>query len=438
MFYNNVINNLKDRRERILSGKVNCIPCPFKRFKEVWGGIERKKYYIVTAAQKVGKTMLTDYLFLYSPLIYAFNNPDKIRVKIFYFSLEMSKEEKYQQLISHLLYIRSNGNTRVSPTSLRSTSDDNPLDESILQEIESGRYDEFLKFFEDRVEIISDIGNPTGIYKTMENYALNHGKVHKKDLDIVDPVTKEVTKQKVFSYYEPNDEDEYVFCVVDHVSLITPERGASLHESISKLSSEYMVKIRNNYSHIPVVVQQQAIAGESDQNFKDNRLKPTVANLGDNKMTSRDVNAMFGLYAPIRHGIEDVGGYNINKWKDNIRFLELMISRDGGAGSVASLFFDGAVNYFEEMPLPGDVLSLSELFKKSALYRNKGVTLLLTIIKKNNKNGKTSRHFRSIRSRKDNLDNNKHGRNIVCKRGWLCRLIDGVIHWYESKKSHNH
>ena len=383
-FYKSVIKNLKDRRDRILSGKVNCIPCPFKRFKSIWCGIERKKYYIVTAAQKVGKTMLTDYLFLYTPLVYAFNNPDKVRVKIFYFSLEMSKEEKYQQLISYLLYVRSCGETIVSPTSLRSTSDETPLDDSILNEVESGKYDEFLEFFENHVEIISDVGHPTGIFKIMENYALNNGVVHKKNLDIVDPKTKEITKQEVFSHYVPNDEDEYVLCIVDHISLIQPERGMSLHESISRLSSEYMVKLRNNFSHIPVVVQQQAISGESDQNFKDDRLSPSVANLGDNKLTSRDCNAMFGIYSPFRHAKESHLGYNISKWRDNIRFLELMISRDGGAGSVMPLFFDGAVNFFEEMPLPKDELSMHLLFKKTRAFREKGITLFnfLKTIKK--------------------------------------------------------
>ena len=43
-----VIQNLYEKRARILDGKTNCIPCPFIRFREVWPGIERKKYYIVT------------------------------------------------------------------------------------------------------------------------------------------------------------------------------------------------------------------------------------------------------------------------------------------------------------------------------------------------------------------------------------------------------
>ena len=68
-------------------------------------------------------------------------------------------------------------------------------------------------------------------------------------------------------------------------SLLSQETGLSLHETISKLSADYFVKLRNYYSFIPVVVQQQAIAGESDQNVKDNRLFPTVSNLAENKLT---------------------------------------------------------------------------------------------------------------------------------------------------------
>lgn len=44
---------LLDRREKILSGKINCIPLPFTRFRQWFPGIERGRYYMVTANQKV-------------------------------------------------------------------------------------------------------------------------------------------------------------------------------------------------------------------------------------------------------------------------------------------------------------------------------------------------------------------------------------------------
>lgn len=49
------IQNLVDRRQRILDGKLNCIPLAFPRLREVYPGIERRKYNIITSVQKAGK-----------------------------------------------------------------------------------------------------------------------------------------------------------------------------------------------------------------------------------------------------------------------------------------------------------------------------------------------------------------------------------------------
>ena len=39
------------------------------------------------------KTQFTSYTFIYNPLQYAYENPDKVRLKIFYYPLEETKEE---------------------------------------------------------------------------------------------------------------------------------------------------------------------------------------------------------------------------------------------------------------------------------------------------------------------------------------------------------
>ena len=105
--FNRVYEDIKRRRQKILSGKINCIPCSFPRFQSEWPGVEQSKFYLLTAQQKVGKTQFADKMFLYDPFFYAFNHPDTIRIKIIYFSLEISAEEKYKQFICHLLYILS-------------------------------------------------------------------------------------------------------------------------------------------------------------------------------------------------------------------------------------------------------------------------------------------------------------------------------------------
>ena len=147
--FNRVFENLVERRERVLTGKINCIPFGLPRFQDELPGIEQRTLYNITASTKVGKTQITDYLFLYRSLLYAFEHQDQIRVKIFYFTLEMSKEQKYQQFICHLLYQLSKGKIRITPKDLRSTRADKPLPDRILELIKTEEYQEFFQFFED-------------------------------------------------------------------------------------------------------------------------------------------------------------------------------------------------------------------------------------------------------------------------------------------------
>jgi hypothetical protein len=47
--FNRVYNDLVEKRNRILSGKINCIPWNLPRFENELPGIEQGKYYLVSA-----------------------------------------------------------------------------------------------------------------------------------------------------------------------------------------------------------------------------------------------------------------------------------------------------------------------------------------------------------------------------------------------------
>lgn len=47
--FNRVYDSLIEKRDRILSGMINCIPWGFPRFENELPGIERGKYYLITA-----------------------------------------------------------------------------------------------------------------------------------------------------------------------------------------------------------------------------------------------------------------------------------------------------------------------------------------------------------------------------------------------------
>lgn len=65
-------------------------------------------------------------------------------------------------------------------------------------------------------------------------------------------------------------------------------------------------------------------------------------------------NVVLGLFSPFRFGLKEYEGYDITKFKDKIRFLEVIINRDGEMGGICPLYFDGAVCQFSELPKPND------------------------------------------------------------------------------------
>ena len=295
---------------------------------------------------------------MYNTIQQVVDNNLNIRLKIFYFSLEMTKEEKMLSAFANILYIKEG--IRLSPTDLKSTKADNILSEDILEII--AKYKPYFEKIEEIVEFIDDIRNPYGIYSIVRDYAVSNGVIHTRQIE-----TKQGEHITVEDYYEPNDPEEYVMVIIDHIGLISPEKNRetglpmSLHESIGKLSSDYLIKLRNRFGHIPIVIQQQASSQESIENKKANKLKPTLDGLGDNKMTQRDANVILGLFSPFRHEIPDYKGYDIRDFKDNIRFLEILGGREGGAGTMCPLYFDGAVNYFKELPRPEENLQMQRV-----------------------------------------------------------------------------
>lgn len=354
-----VLNLLEERRNIILTGKINCIPSPFNRFRSDFVGIEKGRYYLLSAHQKCGKTQFTSYTFIYHPLEYAYNNPDKVKLKIFYYPLEETKEEILLRYMSHLLFILSNFKIRISPTDLKSTDERKPLSEEILELLKSEEYSKRIEFFEKCVQF-REASNPTGMWKDMLNYAESTGTIHYKNIEYVDRDTGEIKTKRIFDYYEPDDPQEYVLILWDHAGLTGLERGLDLRQSINKLS-EYFVLLRNKYNFSPILVYQQSTETQNLEAFKSNKIRPTVAGLSDSKYPARDCSIMLGLTNPYAFEVPNYCGYDITKFKDNFRLLEIIVNRFGQSNGSIGLFFDGATNYFSELPHPSDTSNIQKI-----------------------------------------------------------------------------
>lgn len=374
------------RREKLLNGGINSIPSPFIRFQNDFIGIEQGKYYCVTSSTKGAKTQFTSYMFLYTPILYAYEHPDQLRLKVFYYPLEESKENIVARFMSFLLFTKAG--IRIAPVDLESTNNSKILDSKVLDLLNSEEYRKILDFFEKTV-VFSESSNPSGVWFECKKYALEHGHVITKKQKIKGELgeTREIDS---FDYYVPDDPDEYRIIFYDHISLINTENGMSLKQSIDKLS-EYCVILRNKYNFTPVVIQQQAFAGESLDAFKEKKLRPTVANLSDSKYPSRDANVVLGLFSPAKHDLREYMGYDITKLKDNVRFLEVLVNRNGTMGGIIALYFDGAACYFKELPRPEEREALEKVYtyiQSLKQIKRKGSSFFIKLINKTRKYGK--------------------------------------------------
>lgn len=337
--YRNLVTNKKLKEE----GKDLVIPCPFSRLSKEWPGIQQGKYYLISSTQKVGKTQITDFVFVFNPINFVLDNETNIKLKIFDFNLEMNKEAKYKQLMVHRYYLKT-GNI-LNVRQLESIYKDYILPDEVLRFIEKER--DWFEKFENIVEYIDDIRNVFGIYKRVKNFFESNGRYEYKTITITeDNKTKEI---KVIDRYIPNDPNLFVIIKVDNINLITPERGSTLYEDIGKFSSEYMVHARNRWNAIPVIIQQQALQKEGNDSIRMGRTRPSADGLADNKSTSKDCDVFMGIYSPYRVGERSYLNYDITKLKDHYRNFYIDFDRNGNSCET-SLYFHGAVNYFRELP----------------------------------------------------------------------------------------
>lgn len=333
-----LFDRASERIEENKLNKHNCIPFDekFPRFSEYLPGPQQGRYYIVSGASGAGKSQVTDDLFVFTPFDFIKEKDTNIKLKIFYFSLEMDGETKMHQWIARRLY--TNYGIRTSVNILQSVGKNRINDNIHMAVKETKGY-----FSELEKNLIFHDGNisPSGIIEEVNDYAISNGKM-------------------VNGRYVPNNKDEYVIIIVDHASLLT-EEGGNIKKTIETLS-HYFISIRKKYKYIPVLIQQQSAEKENVEHFKNSKLEPSKDGLGESKLTYNDCDIALGIFQPQKHEIINYRGYNIEQMGDAYRNLSIFKNRYGTSPANVGLYFDGAVNFFKELPRKDDI--------NSSIYEN--------------------------------------------------------------------
>lgn len=358
--YKDTIETLRRNKEKRLSGDIIAIPWNLPRLSKVLPGIEPEKMVLVSSGPKAGKTQITNFLYVFQPIDYLFEHRDSnLDIKIFYFSLEISREAFMRQAISYRLF--SKYKITISQQKLLSSFNNYILDDKVEALIEAER--PWFEFLESKIDVQDGLRKPTVIYKYMESWLNDNGIWTYKNL------TFEGKEHTVRDKYYPNNPNLIVIGLVDHISLLNAEAGLDQRQTIGRFSSEYCLKLRDKYKCLMVIVQQQALASEQQQFTSSGKsilekLKPSPDGLANNKEVSRDVNLMIGLFNPAKFGFNTYkssgtcAGYDLDRLRDNHRELIILLNRDGISNASIDLYFNGASAFFSELPKPEDMCEL--------------------------------------------------------------------------------
>lgn len=365
------IEEIKQIKADKESGRIFCIP--FESYPKLAAsvpGIVPGMITMITAGSGVGKTQVTKALAVREPLEYARRN--NIKLKIFYFALEESKQEFIDTMICN--YVSSKG-IKLDLLTLQGFRV-NALAESSMKAIETHLDD--IEELLDSVEIIDSVYNATGIYKYCRDYADKNGKHVYEDRAFIKKKnngTTETETVKVYSHYEANDPHAITIVVVDHLSLLVPEKDKvtgnmmSQHQTMAKWSTDYALKqLTKHWNWAVVNVIQQEQSGEKEQftNKGDSIVKktePALSNFANNKEIQRDAKIVLGVYSPDRYGFEDYHDYDIKRFRDSFRAIKVLKNRFGPPNKYIHMLFDGASNRFDELPLPNESQKLIKFYE---------------------------------------------------------------------------
>ena len=387
---------LEERKDRNDSGFYNCLPFPFPRGEERFPGFERGNYVIVTANQKVGKSKFVDYVFVYKSLDLILEDK-KIKPHILYFSLEESPQKKRISLYNYLFYAIDN--MIVDNKIIKSTTKGISAPSWVFDKLKSEPYQRYIDAFLDNVEFPTDqytgfcISSKEEIYEAALRYAEQHGHYNKVKKKVWNPTMRCFIEEEVVDENNPftwDDDTLMPMVILDNYANLAIPNNSTIYKEIEECSKNFIKLSKMGF--LVIAVQHQAQEKESLVRRQNNDVVPSAEGLDKNKSTSKDLTLLCGLMSPFKYEMKEFMGYDIQKWRDNIRFFFIKEDRDNGAINLCEpLLFIGESSVFKEMPeytdkaglerLYEDLLKLKEEYKRN-FYGNRGKLLLSTMVNK--------------------------------------------------------
>jgi hypothetical protein len=321
-----------------MDGKNSGIPMGFNRLNN-HVSIRKSTYYLIGGYTGSGKTSIVDDAFVLNPMDWLRSNKDSgLDMHIIYFSMERRTNFKLAKWISRKIFLDQGYIIPINRI-MGWTSKDKRLtkDEHDIFLM----YEDYIKFLEEKVTIISGPQNPMGIKKYVDEYALKNGTMDKTDP--YNPI------------YFPNDPNKIVEIITDHVGLTKLEKDLPTKKQAIDKSSADKMKFRDLYGYSPIDISQFNRDIANPMRLKNGDVEPMLEDFKDTGSTQENSDITFSLFDPFRYKVNDPSGYDLDKLRDSMgrkkyRSLKILKNSYGSDDIRIGLAFQPEVGLFKEMP----------------------------------------------------------------------------------------
>ena len=307
--------------------------------------------YLIAAQSGVGKSTFMLYSFIYKPLKEYMNGVSTFRDPYFImFNLEMTQEQIYAKLVS--MYIFEKYGVSITYKELFSRGHDCRLSDEHLELVKSCT--PFLNLLDERIIFHSGTLNAEKYKKT---------------------VLEDLEKFGTFTpkYYIPNNENQIISVIIDHMSLVRASTGKSKKEEMDLLSS-YSVSLRNKYKISPIHIMQFNRNANNSERLRQGQQEPDASDFKDSAAMYEDSQVVLALHSPLKFKLASYKGYNMKEIGHNYLACILLKSRFGTSDIIDHVGFYGECGWFKELPKPEEIMDYE-------IYKNPSWTLKQDTIK---------------------------------------------------------
>lgn len=333
MIVENLMNSIERGKQGLNVGLSTGLPV----FDKLTFGVQRRWLTVWAGDSGSGKSSAVLYFQIYQPFIQHLANPD-IDVHFLLFSFEMSAEVLLAKLLSLHLYDTYN---KVLPYGeiLSLTA---KLSDEDYQLIEQSK--PWMEKFESLCEIIDKPVTAKGLYAICKEWSRKYGTY--TEIETESGYTKET--------YTPNNPEQYLIVVVDHVKLLALAQGHNAKQEIDE-ACDYLISFRNKCNFTVNLVQQFNRNYKSMDRRQSESYLPDLSDLDSSSGPAQSAETVITIYFPFREKKSKCEGYDIRQMKDRARLLCLAKNRFGMSDKLIMTSFFGENGKWVELPTPDKI-----------------------------------------------------------------------------------